>query len=103
MEKRAVIILANERVQMDRESQPEKSFPATQAAPGSVAALPVSTTTSDDDDCKSRSTEPSDNRGNSLAIASPIEGVASLLVTDDDDSRVASGQPGDSVNRVEMH
>jgi hypothetical protein len=91
---------------MDRERQPEKSFPATQTAPGVAAALLASTITSDDDDCKPRSTEPSDDAGldNTPALASPSGGAAYLVATDGDDSRENCVQPDAIViKREEMY
>jgi hypothetical protein len=94
-----------ERAQMDRQRQPDSSFPATQTASGVAAALPTSKTTSDDDDCKPRSTEPSDDAGldNAPATASPTGRAAYLVATDGDDSKPRSIQPCDAEKREEMY
>jgi hypothetical protein len=94
-----------ERARMDQERQPVKSFPATQTAPGETAALLTPTTTSDDDDCKSRSTEPSADDGLNIApvVAFRTGGATSLVTTGDDDSKSRSIQPRDGVIREELY
>jgi hypothetical protein len=64
-----------ERARMDRERQPEKSFPVTQTAPGVAAAMPAPTTISDDDDSKTHISESS---------ADDELNISSVVATDHD-------------------
>jgi hypothetical protein len=94
-----------ERVRMDREGQPEKSVPATQTASGVAAALLTSTSTSDDNDCKPRSTEHSGDArlDNAPAVAFRAGGATSLVATGDDDSKSRTIQPRDGDIREELY
>jgi hypothetical protein len=94
-----------ERARMDRERQPDNSFPATQTSPGVAAALLMLTTASNDDDCKPRSTEPSGDAGLDIspAVAFRTGGATSLVAMGDDDSKPRSVQPRDGVIREELY